>query len=499
MSEVAEYGLYVDWNGDGDFSDSGENITDDLIDGTITRGFGGPLARVPMVGRATIVLRNLSQAYSPPLDADVVPRREMKLEMTYGGTTATLLRGFLDSVVPSFGRYGDRRATLECVDGMSLLDLYEGEIALQTGVYADDIIGGVVSAVYTPPATNYQAGINYFATSAEGWQHEGEETEQIRASQKIEEACKSDWGRFFIAGNGTAIYYNRWQMPLDETTELTLDDTMLRMMYQKGASTIYNYVEVTCFPRTVGQMEEVVGRISQQDAPQIEANDSRLFVIRFRDPTNAKIRVGGKDCLTPVVATDYVCTDDMGGQGNDVTASVTPSAMFYGDHAEVTLANGLAYPVYVQKLQVRGLAVRAREAVAMVADDATSIAAYQRRKLQIKAPLISDPSEAQLLANYLLEYYKNPLNEVTGLEILANKNATWMAAVRDLELADRVSVTETQTGLSGFLGHIYKLQHRIRTKYEHRVVFDLEEAYSIPGTPFRIDVSQFDSGHVLIY
>ena len=46
MSEVATYGLYVDWNNDGDFSDSGEDISADFISGTITRGYSGPLARV---------------------------------------------------------------------------------------------------------------------------------------------------------------------------------------------------------------------------------------------------------------------------------------------------------------------------------------------------------------------------------------------------------------------------------------------------------------------
>jgi len=150
-------------------------------------------------------------------------------------------------------------------------------------------------------------------------------------------------------------------------------------------------------------------------------------------------------------------------------------------------------------LQVRGKAVRSREPVTVIAQDATSIAAYQKRKLSLQAPLISDPQQAQEIADYLLGYYKDPLNEVQGIAILANKDATWMAAVRDLELCDRVVITETQVGLSAWAGYIYALTHTIDHRYNHKLSFNLEEAYPLAGTPFRLDTSALNSGHVLIY
>lgn len=499
MSEVATYGLYVDWNNDGDFSDPGEDITDDFISGSISRGFSNPLARIASTGRASFVLKNTVRDYSPPLQSNVLPRRPVKFEMTYGGSTVTLFRGYLEGIVPTFGQYGTRRATLDCVDATSLLDLFEGEVALLTNVYADDVIDAVVSAVYTPPATNYQVGINAFPTSSEGWAHQGDATEEVKASKKIEDVCVSDWGRFFIAGDGTPTFYNRHQTPLDSSTVLTIDDTMLGMAYRKTVGTVRNHVEVTCYPRSVGATYEVLGRLSQQDAPRIEASGAQTFVLRFRDAVNSKVKVGGLDCLAPVAGTDFLCTDGVAGDGNNENSNITPSATFYGDKAEVTLTNGAAYPVYVQRLQVRGKAVRAREDVTMVSTDATSITAYQKRKLPVRAVLMSDPPSAQALADYLLEYYKDPLNEVGGIEILANKDAAWMAAVRDLELLDRVVITETQTGLSSYAGYVYTLNHKIASRWEHRLTFDLETAFTIVGTPFIIESSTFNSGHVLIY
>jgi len=127
------------------------------------------------------------------------------------------------------------------------------------------------------------------------------------------------------------------------------------------------------------------------------------------------------------------------------------------------------------------------------------ISAYQKRALRVEAPLISDPAAAQHLADYLLDAYKNPINQVSNVEIIANKNATWMAAVRDLELLDRVVISETQTGMSSVAMYVSSMRHRYINRYEHRMILGLETAYTIAGTPFRLDTSALNSGHVLIY
>lgn len=503
MSEIATYKLEVDWNDDGDFGDAGEDVTADFVSASVTRGYGDALARVPGVASATFLLNNLSRQYSPPLHASVTPGRHVRWSMTYGGTTVVLFDGTLEDIQPTFGQFGERKATLVCTDAMALLDLHDGEMALLTNVTADQVIAAAVAAAYTPAATAYQTGINIFPTSSPGWEFARRGTHGLlqvaRATDKIEEACASDWGRFFIAKSGAPTYYNRHKMALDSDVKLALNDTMLDMSYAKPMTHLRNHVAVTCYPRTVGSVYEVLGSLTQQHAPLIEASGTLTLVIPFRDPANSAIRVGGKELLTPVAGIDLVCSSDPEGQGTDETANVTPTVTAYSDRAEVILTNGVARPVYVQTLQIRGLAVRAQDPVTVVAQDATSIAARGKRKLDIHAPLISDPADAQLLANYLLSYYLTPLNVIENVQILANKDATWMAAVRDLELGDLVEITETQTGLSAFRGFVMSLTHTYVSRYEHRLTLAIEEAYTLSGTPFRIGVSALNSGHVLIY
>jgi len=481
---LATYALYVDWNNDGDYGDADEDISADWMQITITRGYSSPLARYPTVGRMTVLLRNAAKTYSPPETAAARPRLPVRLTMTYGGSTVTLFEGWIQTLRPDYGSHLARRAVMECVDAIWLLDQFEGEIALQTNVYADDVITAVVAAVYTPPATAYDSGINLFPAAADRWagrllawsSSSGSGSgvmQKVSASSKITDACVSDWGRFFISKAGTPTFYNRHRMPFDSATALTLNDDMIGLDYGMSADSVRNYVEVTCHPRKVGTVYEVLGQIDQNDAPMIENGDSITLDIAFRDPANNAVQLGGKSVITPVATTDFTATDDEAGEGTDDTSNITPSMSAYGDHAEITLANAAGHPVWVQTLRVRGLAVRSLEAVTVVAEEASDVV----QRLRVDAALMSNTIHAQNLADWLLSYYKDPLHNIQGVTIFANSTATLMAAARDLELMDRVVITETQTGLSAQAGYIYAMRHTIERGRIHRLSFSLEQAY----------------------
>lgn len=498
---LATYALYVDWNDDGDFDDAGEDISSDWMRITITSGYSSPLARYPTVGRLTVLLKNAAKTYSPPETAAARPRLPVKLDMTYGGSTKTLFRGWIQSLLPDYGTSLNRRAVMECVDAIWLLDQYEGDITLQTNVYADDVIGAVVSAVYTPPSTAYDSGISLFPTGADRWAGQlGKKAEfgvwqKVSASGKIQDACVSDWGRFFISKAGAPTFHNRHRAPFNTTTALTLDDDMVGLDYGMSADEVRNYIEVTCYPRKIGEVYEVLGQLDQTVPPIIEDGASVTFDIQFRDPANNAVTLGGKSVITPVATTDFTVTDDEAGEGTDDTGSVTPSMTAYGDHAAVTLANAAGHPVWVQFLRVRGIAVRSLDSVTVVASEASNVV----QRLRIDAPLMSSPIHAQSLANWLLSYYKDPLHDIQGVQIFANTNATLMAAVRDLELMDRVVITESQTGLTAQAGYIYAMRHTIEQGRIHRLTFSLEQAYDYGADPFIIDSSLIDGPDVIVY
>jgi hypothetical protein len=73
-----------------------------------------------------------------------------------------------------------------------------------------------------------------------------------------------------------------------------------------------------------------------------------------------------------------------------------------------------------------------------------------------------------------------------------------MAAVRDAELLQRVTLTEAQTGLSSLAGYIYWLQHDI-VRANHQLTMHIGPQYTYDGDPFTIGTSTIGGTDVLIY
>lgn len=500
---TAVYLLEVDWTNSGVWVDE----TARLLAVTIDRGWASPLARVTKVGRLTLTMDNRNKSYSPALQANVLPRRPVRLSMTVSGSSAYLFRGFVEKIAPTAGLWDARTAVIECVDAVALLDLHEGPVSLLLNARADELVSAVVAAVYTPPATAYDPGIAVFPVTADQWTF-GEwsgfdlavrQEQAVRASQKIQDACASDWGRFYVSKAGSPSFANRLRNVLNATAAFTVSDDCVTFNYEKDVAEVFNRVEVTVRPRSLGTVLEVLGRI---DRPvKLEASGAQTVTVRFADPAT-KDRVGGYGMVTPLAGTDYTATNDEAGQGTDVTGSVSASMTAYSDRADITLTNASAAPLWVRGpqggVQVRGFAVRSRQPVTMTAEDATSRAAYQRRKLPVQAPLSDSESYAQRLADYLLSQAKDPDNKVRGVTLWANRDATSLAFARDAELLQRVVVTEAQTGLSAYAGYVFNLRHTITGLAEHTLTLDLETAPSV-GTPFQLGVSLIGGTDVMVF
>ena len=78
-------------------------------------------------GSASVVLNNRARLYDPFYTSGtyfgkLLPRRQVKVEATYGGTTYPVFRGFIDGWPPSWtDAGGDSTVTLSCYDAMALL------------------------------------------------------------------------------------------------------------------------------------------------------------------------------------------------------------------------------------------------------------------------------------------------------------------------------------------------------------------------------------------
>ena len=116
------YVLAVDWSGDGDFADTGEDITARPLEVESTRGadYASQLVGKAVAGTLVAKLNNTSGDYSTfntssPLAGNLVPGRKVKLTGNDGTTTRTLWSGFLDSIEPLPSATGALLATLRAI------------------------------------------------------------------------------------------------------------------------------------------------------------------------------------------------------------------------------------------------------------------------------------------------------------------------------------------------------------------------------------------------
>lgn len=470
----ATYAVAVDWDSNGTFG-AGETISDDVYSITIDRGFPDYVSRVAQVGRCTIIVNNASRAYSPQVQSNVLPRRQVRVQMTYG-TTVTLFRGFLESIAPDSGTFGTLRSVIECVDAIALLQLQDVRISLQVNQRGDQVIDTVVNQTYTPPGTAYDVDVDTFPFAADTWSDDllyGRKVQ--RALVMIRDVCQSNWGWFYIRRDGFAIFENRHHRLLDRTSAATLDNTMLGLKNIKSVQSVFNEIEVTAHPRNVGTTNEVLWALDTDNTPSLAPNQTLTLRADFRDPDNKDFRIGGQTLVAPVATTDYTASDTNGGGGSSLTSNMTVTMTGYSNSADLVITNVGSQTLYITLLRIRGLAVRVYAPPILRKIDSVSQTAYQKRTLRIDAILQDDIGVAESQSSYLLGRYKDPLDEIGGVRFQANENTTLLAYARDIELGDRVTLTEYQTGTQSFQCFVQSVRHTIQYP-SHEVEWNVEKA-----------------------
>lgn len=157
---VATYQALVDWNNDGDFSDTGEDVS------TRVRGLPGisivrgrdqiRVLAPPMAGNIRFDLDNQSGDYSPektsgPLYGNLLPGRAMRVKATYSATPYTLGSGLIDDPT----QHIEQEAKSVTIAGLGALSRLAGKTVstpLYSAITVDQAIGYLLDAIGWPAA-----------------------------------------------------------------------------------------------------------------------------------------------------------------------------------------------------------------------------------------------------------------------------------------------------------------------------------------------------------
>jgi hypothetical protein len=278
---------------------------------------------------------------------------------------------------------------------------------------------------------------------------------------------------FWGAADGKLTFRNRhWESLLNQTAaSLTLDGEMADAPMRVLLDDVLNRVTVRYTPETT-RASGVVAKSDQTiEVPGTTLRRTSSGAIErynltdnLPDPTNtAFVRLsfvdtetgqvtGAESLVLPLVAnTDFDINDIEDGSGTNYTSLgyVRFDVALSGTGVEVTMQNSALGQLYVDNLQVRGVAKIAYDPVNVQVEDSTSIAAYGVRPYDVELPLMFSGIDtfAPQLAAHLLSRNAYPTSRQ---EALSFQNMTAVDAVNlySLDLGDVLTVSEAQTGVT---------------------------------------------------
>jgi hypothetical protein len=186
-SSVPVVNVAVDWNNNGSFTDSGDDVTSRTLSRdqiTISVGRDQVRAFSPTTpGQAAFSLNNISKDYSPdfggsPLTGNVVSGRPVRIQANQDATTYILYRGYTDgfTVLPA---KADRSVQITCVDALNRFS----QVTLSTALFFSVRTGAAISAILDGIGWTGGRDLDVGASIIRYWWEEG--TDALTALGKV--------------------------------------------------------------------------------------------------------------------------------------------------------------------------------------------------------------------------------------------------------------------------------------------------------------------------
>ncbi len=484
---AATFSVKIDWNGDGDFSDTGEDVSSRVItkrSPLVTRA-GRDQARAlgkPTAGTGELELNNASKDYSPdyassPLFGNVLPGRDVLVQAVLSAVTYTIIRAKTDDfkVKP---RKEDRSVKVSLIDGIGLLK----DVSLTTGLYRGIRTGTAIG--YILDAIGWSSSLRDLDPGASvlpyWWL---DDTDAFEAMQDLIDS-EGPPSIFYIDQSGNFVFRDRHHRLLDSaclTSQSTWSGTGSEpiisedMDYNNAWKEIVNSVTFVVPLRTIqGELSDVW---SSSSTITISSGETIVITARSSNPF-----VGA---LTPIAGTDYTLVSG--------TVSVV---MNRTDGQAVSISiSASGGPAIVQDLKLRAYAIESSASINVMVEDTVSIGKYGRRSGSgLESPKWVNAHDALAVAELVVGKRADRLPTITVT--MQGSNDTKLLQQLSRVFSDRITLVETETGINGDC-FIEQISHQISEGSKLLTTqFGLEKAPDENTNVFTFDVAGkgFDDG-----
>jgi hypothetical protein len=486
---VATYKLQVDWNNDGDWGDTGEEIDMGRVRG-ITCSFGRDRAS-QLTGRSKsgslrATLDNRSGDYNQfnsdsPIYGNILPGRPVRLL----GTSTTqsdqaIWQGYLLRITPQVFLGGDATAILEATGPLGQINLDQIEVAMVTSQRTDQVVDDILDAAGWAAGSSYRTLDTGKTTITRYWKSA---TYTVPALQEVE----STEGGFIREGkNGKIVFDNRHHRlsGVGLTSQATYSDASdaarvySALIMDDPLPHIFNIFETDVQTYTTASVA-VLWTLSETGAssPAIAPGVARTYIARYPTTASANNARGVALWTTTAATTDMLANTAADGSGTNVTASIGISVSKSSETMEMTLTNNTSATAYVTKLQARGTAITADDPASIKQEDSTSQTAFGKRTWPSRTKFIPDTGEALDWADYNLSIYKDP-TAVLQLSYWANRDTNAINEMLDRDISERVTVVADNTADLSINRDFFieAVTHQISANRLHKVTYLLSDA-----------------------
>jgi len=439
--------------------------TDLMPDVLLDRGLGfdygvkgvGPMDLVAGTGNLHFALDNresnsaAKRGYYTPGHAD---KRsgwdesiQVRTKFTYGGSDRYKWLGRIASIEPKAGSFLGGDAQVRAVDWMDIASRAKlKQLGIVSSKRVDQILPTIFADMPVPPrATSYATGVETFAAFFNTDRDEG-----MSVLALLQKAARNEYGLIYpkgdSTGGGTLRFDSRHSRGLNQTSIVTLDQTMLDLDVSYDRQYIYNLVKARVFPLKVDAAATTV--LYELQVPlSIGAGQSVTLELPYRDPTTAK-RISATAVVDPLVADTGFKFGSSQGTANDLNASLGKSLTIGGNTTVATLTNNASVLGWLNLLKLFGEGIYPYDPQTLEARDQTSIDKRGELLLQFDLEQIASATKGESYAVYLKNRCHLPQKLARRVRFLANQSATLMTAALDGEPSSRFTMKESMTAIN---------------------------------------------------